>query len=348
MERVRQGYEPFGSLLPGRNYSSDAYRFGFQGQEMDDEMHGSTGTSYAYKYRMHDPRIGRFLSIDPLSAKYPFYSPYAFSGNRVIDMVELEGLEPAEPGTAEGQYSGAPKSGTEDNFGWTWTKGSWAQSGSTDYSIGNAAANSPDDDLTKTHHPGVAVNSLCPDNLQTCHDLNFRNSFMMGTGLEHGRGWNEKMALINGFRSGNGGPAGPFESNSFMATLLRQDGAFVNIANTFEAAALAHFRQNGTMDGFVGSAVLQAIGLPYIDDTFFMHTVMGGTQQFDAKIQSVSATDVVVQYRVWDHFGAGTSDAASSLPGLASMYWLQHNSALDNPGEANRFVPFVWSILLNR
>lgn len=70
------------------------YRFGFQGQEKDDEMHGATGTSYAYTFRMHDPRIGRFLSIDPLAAKYPFYSPYAFSGNRVIDMIELEGLEP--------------------------------------------------------------------------------------------------------------------------------------------------------------------------------------------------------------------------------------------------------------
>ena len=32
---LAQGYEPFGSLLPGRNYSSDAYRFGFQGQEKE-------------------------------------------------------------------------------------------------------------------------------------------------------------------------------------------------------------------------------------------------------------------------------------------------------------------------
>jgi RHS repeat-associated protein len=88
-----QGYEAFGSLLPGRNYSSGSYRFGFQGQEKDDEMHGSTGTSINYKYRMHDARIGRFLSIDPLAAKYPHNSPYAFSENRVIDGVELEGLE---------------------------------------------------------------------------------------------------------------------------------------------------------------------------------------------------------------------------------------------------------------
>lgn len=88
-----QGYEPFGSLLPGRNYSSSSYRFGFQGQEKDDEMHGATGTSYAFEYRMHDPRVGRFLSIDPLASKYPHNSPYAFSENRVLDRIELEGLE---------------------------------------------------------------------------------------------------------------------------------------------------------------------------------------------------------------------------------------------------------------
>jgi len=88
-----QDYEPFGSLLPGRNYSSGSYRFGFQGQEKDDEMHGATGTSYNYTFRMHDARIGRFLSIDPLTGKYPHNSPYAFSENRVIDGFELEGLE---------------------------------------------------------------------------------------------------------------------------------------------------------------------------------------------------------------------------------------------------------------
>lgn len=42
---------------------------------------------------MHDPRIGRFFAVDPLAAQYPHNSPYAFSENRVIDKVELEGLE---------------------------------------------------------------------------------------------------------------------------------------------------------------------------------------------------------------------------------------------------------------
>ena len=69
------------------------YLYGFQGQEKDDEIKGE-GNSVNYKYRMHDPRIGRFFAVDPLFKDYPFYSPYAFSGNRVIDAIELEGLEP--------------------------------------------------------------------------------------------------------------------------------------------------------------------------------------------------------------------------------------------------------------
>lgn len=42
---------------------------------------------------MHDTRIGRFFAIDPLASKYPHNSPYAFSENRVLDGIELEGLE---------------------------------------------------------------------------------------------------------------------------------------------------------------------------------------------------------------------------------------------------------------
>lgn len=42
---------------------------------------------------MHDPRLGRFFAVDPLAPKYPHNSPYAFSENRLIDGIELEGLE---------------------------------------------------------------------------------------------------------------------------------------------------------------------------------------------------------------------------------------------------------------
>ena len=95
-------YYPFGMLLPNRHGNSDKYRYGFQGQEKDDEIKGE-GNSFNYKYRMHDPRVGRFFATDPLKASYPWNSPYAFSENRVIDSGELEGLEKYY---AAGEYIG--------------------------------------------------------------------------------------------------------------------------------------------------------------------------------------------------------------------------------------------------
>ena len=78
--------------MPGRTESSSQYSYGFQGQEKDDELKGQ-GNSINYKYRMHDPRVGRFFAVDPLTAKYPHYTPYSFSGNKVVNAVEIEGLE---------------------------------------------------------------------------------------------------------------------------------------------------------------------------------------------------------------------------------------------------------------
>ena len=89
---LSQDYYPFGMEMPNRKYEAENYRYGFQGQAVDDEIKGE-GNSLFFKYRIHDPRIGRFLSIDPLAPDYPWNSPYAFSENRVIDSRELEGLE---------------------------------------------------------------------------------------------------------------------------------------------------------------------------------------------------------------------------------------------------------------
>ena len=89
-------YYPFGMLVPNRHASSAAYRYGFQGQEKDDELKGE-GNSLNYKFRMHDPRVGRFFAVDPLTSDYPWYTPYSFSGNKPIQFIELEGLEENSP-----------------------------------------------------------------------------------------------------------------------------------------------------------------------------------------------------------------------------------------------------------
>jgi RHS repeat-associated protein len=78
--------------MPGRTFSSGSYRYGFNGKESDDEVSGS-GNQYDYGFRIYNPRIGKFLSVDPLAASYPWNSTYAFAENRVVDGIDIDGLE---------------------------------------------------------------------------------------------------------------------------------------------------------------------------------------------------------------------------------------------------------------
>jgi RHS repeat-associated protein len=85
-------FYPFGMVMSDRTFQTEKYRYGFQSQESDSEWLGE-GNAVAFKYRVHDARLGRFLSVDPLSPEYPWNSGYAFSENKPIDHYELEGLE---------------------------------------------------------------------------------------------------------------------------------------------------------------------------------------------------------------------------------------------------------------
>ena len=48
---------------------------------------------YDYGARIYDPRIGRFLSVDPLTKSYAMLTPYQFASNRPIDGIDLDGKE---------------------------------------------------------------------------------------------------------------------------------------------------------------------------------------------------------------------------------------------------------------
>ena len=92
-ENYNEKFYSFGMQMPGRTYSSPSYRYGFNGKEKIDEIEGSSGATYDYGFRIYDPRLGRFLSVDPLTRGYPWYSPYHFAGNKPIIAIDLDGLE---------------------------------------------------------------------------------------------------------------------------------------------------------------------------------------------------------------------------------------------------------------
>ncbi len=90
LAEVRQAtdYSPFGVQLQTRNLfltvlGNVPYRYGYQGSERDDEVKGS-GNSYTTEFRQLDPRLGRWLSIDPKTFGTPWESPYASMGGNPI------------------------------------------------------------------------------------------------------------------------------------------------------------------------------------------------------------------------------------------------------------------------
>lgn len=86
-------YYPFGSLIPGRSYNlNNGYRYGFNGKENDNEVKGY-GEQVDFGARIYDPRIGRWLSVDPLSAKYAMASPYAFALNNPVMFIDPDGKD---------------------------------------------------------------------------------------------------------------------------------------------------------------------------------------------------------------------------------------------------------------
>jgi RHS repeat-associated protein len=68
----------------------EKYRYGFQGQERDDEISGN-GNSYTAEFWEYDPRIGRRWNIDPVDKEHE--SPYACFANNPICFSDPNGAD---------------------------------------------------------------------------------------------------------------------------------------------------------------------------------------------------------------------------------------------------------------
>jgi RHS repeat-associated protein len=77
-------YSSQSTLTPRRSAESvcTSYVFGFNGQEMDNEITGQTGTHTTAMFWEYDSRLGRRWNVDPIVKEYE--SPYmCFSGNPI-------------------------------------------------------------------------------------------------------------------------------------------------------------------------------------------------------------------------------------------------------------------------
>ncbi|CAF3303892.1 unnamed protein product [Rotaria socialis] len=86
-------YYAFGAPIAERSYNSNQYRYGFNGVEKNNEIAGE-GNGYTTEWRQYDPRLGRWLSPDPLMSKFPGWSPYAFAFDNPIWFNDPDGDAP--------------------------------------------------------------------------------------------------------------------------------------------------------------------------------------------------------------------------------------------------------------
>jgi RHS repeat-associated protein len=83
-------YYPFGmsySTAPGVN------KYLYNSKE-EQEM---PGKFLDYGWRMYDAQLGRFHSVDPMAAEFPFQSPYLYALNNPIRFIDFMGMSAEEP-----------------------------------------------------------------------------------------------------------------------------------------------------------------------------------------------------------------------------------------------------------
>lgn len=90
--QAAHNYYPFGMVMPGRTFGNEEYRYGFQGMESEDNLRGENN-SYTTEFRQYDPRVGRWMSVDPMAVKYPGWSPYNSFDCNPISLVDPKGAQ---------------------------------------------------------------------------------------------------------------------------------------------------------------------------------------------------------------------------------------------------------------
>ena len=83
-------YYPYGMTEPGRRWNAGDYRFGYTGHEKEDDL--ASGV-YTTEYRLLDTRLGRWMSVDPLFAKYPGISPYNYYMGNPMKLIDPDGRD---------------------------------------------------------------------------------------------------------------------------------------------------------------------------------------------------------------------------------------------------------------
>jgi RHS repeat-associated protein len=173
------------TFIKSKNKKRSAYLYGFNGKEKDFEIKGA-GNSYDFGERIYDPRLGRWLSVDPKFKKYPSSSPYNFAVNSPIFVIDPDGgdiivLSAANAVKVFGHPLGhAAVLIGDDKNGWTL----YSKNGT----YGSVSGSGSSGDANKHPQNGIPVGSLdnfaLNYNLQDNGDVEYTSAFRITTSKE--------------------------------------------------------------------------------------------------------------------------------------------------------------------
>ncbi len=87
VEQVNHDY-PFGGLF-GESTNSATQPYKYNGKELD-RMHGLD--LFDYGARHYDATLGRWFAVDPMAEEYYQISPYAYTANNPINLIDIDGM----------------------------------------------------------------------------------------------------------------------------------------------------------------------------------------------------------------------------------------------------------------
>src|SRR6056297_3016141 len=102
-EQGREQYMAFGEVFVDQRRTGFGTPYKFNAKELDCES-----GYYYYCARYYDPRMARFLSVDPLASDFPSWTPYHYVHNNPLRYTDPTGMRPEEcPTCPDGAKDGA-------------------------------------------------------------------------------------------------------------------------------------------------------------------------------------------------------------------------------------------------
>ncbi|MFY0256535.1 RHS repeat-associated core domain-containing protein, partial [Chitinophaga sp. 30R24] len=200
--------------VPGR------YRYGFNGKENDNEVKGE-GNSLDFGLRVYDPRIGRFLSSDPMGGARVSWTPYNAMRNNPLNYIDPTGGLDEWVQTKDGQTLWDDK--VTDQKSATQRYGDGATYRGPGYSYTSKAGESvtlgSNRSFTVNGTSKTAVNSTNPYDPGTFTYWNYTNGRNYDSQVEAYRAWQS----YSGYHPGEGRWDKIFRGTAYASMEARRD-----------------------------------------------------------------------------------------------------------------------------